>query len=127
MSFFSFTPPVRTYGTASATAQFTPLTGWMPVIRHKYIKGVFDVQGATAEFRVQLAYQTAIADPETPDNLYTAGSEISANGKFNTGQLLPSGSNTDSKYWIRYGVVTRSSTDGTYAQGEVGLWLTTGI
>ena len=127
MSFQSFPPVRRTFASASSTAQFTALTGWVPAIQQRYLKALFDVQDATAQFRVQLAYQTAEANPEAPDSPATAGSEISANGKVNTGRITLSTANTDAKYWIRFGVVTRSSVDGTYAKGEVSFWLTTSI
>lgn len=127
MSFQAFPPVRRTLASASSTAQFTPLTGWVPAIQQRYLKALFDVQDASSEFRVQLAYQTALANPEAPDSPFTAGSEISGNGKVNTGRITLSTTNTDAKYWIRFGVMTRSTVDGTYAQGEVSFWLTTSI
>ncbi len=124
MSFVSFPPVQRVYGTASSSWRFFPTTPWLPAVQFKTIKAVYELLDVDGAVQVRMGFQTATVDQDAPNSAVNITGAATSGGKTNSGRVSVSPAYSDDHYWIRFGVIVSCSTDGTYAQAEVGVWFT---
>ncbi len=119
------TPPVTKVLTTSENAwtQFTPFTRWMPTAAVENISALVEVQDLAGAIRLYPAWQLAETDTDEPDTPASAGApnSISADGVhlLSLQSMTTLDANTPSRYFIRFGVLTRSVTDGEWCSATV--------
>ena len=109
------------------TAQFVPMTGWLPVGAWSTVIALIMLTSATSEFRGTPAFQTAI-DRNAPDTAVVlesgGGGPTWVSSGAPTDCTDPTAPTVTGKFWIRFGVMAKNvTTQGVVSRAHVSLSL----
>jgi len=92
----------------------------MPTASVKQVQVLIEAQAVTSTFRFRPMFQLATTDTDEPDAWDDFGAVLSTDG-LHTVDLtdLESSDTIQNAYFIRFGVLGRSTTNATWASGEI--------